>query len=414
MWSRRAGTQARDLPGATWRGGAMTKGKALLGVGVVVLAAAGAMAAGFFGPPEEVAKWFPPAGWFVGERAAAQGPAAGPRAIAVEVATAVQKKTPVNIDALGTVTVVRSVAVKTRIDNEIVGIHFTDGANVKEGDLLVTLDSRTIEAQIAQAEGTLARDQAQLAGAERDLKRYSELVTKGATPQTNVDNAKTQADTFGAAVKADLAALENLKVQLSYCTIRAQVSGRISQAAVKVGNFVRSADLTPIATINQVAPVYVTFAVPQRSLPEIRLALAEGLAPVDVTIPGESRHASGSVAMVENTVDPTTGMVTVRALMPNEDQLLWPGTLANVQTTVRTEDAIVVPSSAVQVSQQGPFVFVIRDGRAVVAPVKVSRLIGVETVIESGLADGDVVVTDGHLQLTNNARVAIREPKAGA
>jgi membrane fusion protein, multidrug efflux system len=106
--------------------------------------------------------------------------------------------------------------------------------------------------------------------------------------------------------------------------------------------------------------------------------------------------------------------VTVRALMPNEDQLLWPGTLANVQTTVRTEDAVVVPSSAVQVSQQGPFVFVIRDGRAIVTPVKVTRLLGVETVIESGLDDGDVVVTDGHLQLTNNARVAIREPKAGA
>jgi multidrug efflux system membrane fusion protein len=400
----------------TWRGDAMTKGKAFLGLGVVIAAAVGAMAAGLFGPPEEVAKWFPPAKWFVGDRAAAQGPAGGggARAVAVEVATAVKKKTPVLIDALGTVTVMRSVAVKTRIDNEIVGIHFADGAYVKQGDLLVTLDSRQIEAQIAQAEGTLARDQAQLAGADRDLKRYLELLSKGATPQTNVDNSKTQTEMFGAAIKADLGVLENLKVQLSYCTIRAQVSGKISQATVKVGNFVRSADLIPIATINQVAPVYVTFAVPQRSLPEIRVALAEGMAPVDVITPGETRHASGEVAMVENTIDPTTGMVTVRALMPNNDQLLWPGTLVNVQTTVRTEEAIVVPSSAVQVSQQGPFVFVIREGLAVVTPVKVSRLLGVDTVIESGLVDGDVVVTDGHLQLTNRARVAIREPKAGA
>jgi RND family efflux transporter MFP subunit len=393
----------------------MTKGKAFLGLGVVLVAAAGAMATGLFGPPEEVAKWFPPAGWFGGDRAAAQGPAgrAGPRTVAVEVATAVRKPTPVLVEALGTVTTMASVAIKTRLDNEIVGIHFTDGADVKQGDLLVTLDSRAIEAQIAQAEGTLARDQAQLDGAERDLRRNTDLVAKGAGPQLNVENSKTQADTYRAAIKADLGVIENLKVQLSYCTIRAPISGRISQAAVKVGNFVRSADLTPIATINQVAPVYVTFAVPQRSLPELRLASAEAQAPVEVIIPGESRHSKGSIAMVENTVDPTTGMVNVRAAMPNDDELLWPGTLVSVQATVRTEDAVVVPSSAVQVSQQGPFVFIVKDNVATVALVKVSRLLGEQTVIASGVADGDVVVTDGHLQLTNGARVAIRQPKAG-
>ena len=393
----------------------MTKGKAFLGLGVLVAAAAGAMAAGLFGPPQEMAKWFPPAGWFGGDRAAAEGPrGGGQRAVAVEVATAVRQKTPVTIDALGTVTTLASVAIKTRLDNEIVGIHFTDGAHVRQGDLLITLDSRSIEAQIAQAQGTLARDQAQLDGAERDLRRNTDLQSRGAGTQLNVENSKTQADTFRAAVKADLAVIENLKVQLSYCTIHAPISGRISQAAVKVGNFVRSADVNPIATINQVAPVYVTFAVAQRSLPELRLATAEGQAPVEVIIPGESRRAKGSIAMVENTVDPTTGMVTVRAAMPNDDELLWPGTLVNVQATVRSEDAVVVPSSAVQVSQQGPFVFVVKNNVATVALVKVSRLLGEQTVIASGVEDGDVVVTDGHLQLTNNARVAIREPKAGA
>jgi multidrug efflux system membrane fusion protein len=253
-----------------------------------------------------------------------------------------------------------------------------------------------------------------LAGAERDFRRYSELAAKGATPQTNVDNAKTQADMFGAAIKADLAVLENLKVQLSYCSIRARISGRISQAAAKVGNFVRSADAVPIATINQIAPVYVTFAVTQRSLPDLRVALAEGVASVDVTILGETRQARGRIAMVENTVDPATGMVTARAAMPNDDELLWPGTLVTVQTTVRTEDAIVVPSDAVQVSQQGPFVFLVRNNIATIAPITVARLLGAETVIESGLAGGDIVVTDGHLQLTNGARVTIRVPKAGA
>jgi RND family efflux transporter MFP subunit len=392
----------------------MNKGKFFLQL-VVVLAVAGGAVAAAFGKADELAKWFPPAKWFVGEKAAAQGAGgrAGPRAVAVEVATAARQKTPVQIDALGTVTTMASVAIKTRLDNEIVGIHFTDGALVKRGDLLVTLDTRAIEAQIAQAEGTLARDQAQLDGAERDLRRNTDLLMKGAGPQLNVENSKTQADTFRAATKADLAVLENLKVQLSYCTIRAPISGRISQAAVKVGNFVRSADIVPIATINQIAPIYVTFAVPQGSLPELREALAEGDAPVEAMVPGEQQHARGGVAMIENTVDPTTGMVTVRAKMPNNDELLWPGALVSVQTTVRVEDNIVVPSDAVQVSQQGSFVYVVRDNVATVRPVMVARVLGDDTVIGSGLDEGDVVVVDGHLQLTNGARVAVRAPKAG-
>jgi multidrug efflux system membrane fusion protein len=396
--------------GAVGRG--MSKSKVLLQLVVVLAVAGGAMAA--FGKPDDFAKWLSPAKWF-GEKAAAQDARgrAGPRTIAVEVATATRQKTPVKVEALGTVTTMASVAVKTRLDNEIVGIHFSDGASVKQGDILVTLDPRAIEAQIAQAEGTLARDQAQLDGAERDLRRNTDLLTKGAGPQLNVENSKTQADAFRAAIKADLAALENLKVQLSYCTIRAPISGRISQAAVKVGNFVRSADTFPIATINQIAPIYVTFTVPQGSLPQLREALAEGDAPVEATVPGEEQHARGSVAMIENTVDPTTGMATVRAVMPNNDELLWPGTLVSVAATVRVEDDIVVPSDAVQVRQQGSFVYVVRDNVATVRPVTVAWVIGDDTVIGSGLDDGDVVVTDGHLQLTNGARVAIHAPKGG-
>jgi RND family efflux transporter MFP subunit len=390
----------------------MRKSRAFLQLVVVVAVAGGALAAAFPNA-DELASWFPPAKW-LGWKAAAQVPAGrtGPRAVAVTVATATRQKTPVQIDALGTVTTMASVAVKTRLDNEIVGIHFTDGAFVKQGDLLVTLDTRAIEAQIAQAEGTLARDQAQLDGAERDLRRNTDLLMKGAGPQLNVENSKTQAETFRAAIKTDLAALRNLKVQLSYCTISAPISGRISQAAVKVGNFVRSADTVPIATINQIAPIYVTFAVPQGSLPELREALAEGDAPVEATVPGEEQQrASGGVAMIENTVDPTTGMVTVRAKMPNNDEVLWPGTLVSVSATVRVENDIVVPSDAVQVSQQGSFVYVVKDNVATVRPVTVARVLGDNTVIASGLDEGDVAVTDGHLQLSNGARVAIQQPK---
>lgn len=393
----------------------MSRGKALFGL-LVVVAAGGAAASGLFGSTEELAKWIPPLRWLTGDKAVAQSPQGGPgeHAVAVEVAKAVRKKTPVILEALGNVTTVASVAVKPRIDTEIVGIHFSDGAFVKRGDLLVTLDSRAVEAQIAQAEGNLARDEAQLAGAERDVRRNSELLTKGAGPQLNVENSKTQADSFGAAVKADVAALENLKVQLSYCSIRAPISGRISQAAVKVGNFVRQADTAPIASINQLSPIYVTFAVPQRSLPELRIAMVETGASVDVVVPGDQRRAHGAVAMIENTVDATTGMATVRANIPNADELLWPGTLVSAQVTLRTEDAVVVPTPAVQVSQQGNFVYVVKDNVATVTSVKVSRLLGQETVIESGLNDGDLVVTDGHLLLTNGVRVTVRERKAGA
>ena len=336
------------------------------------------------------------------------------RAVGVDVARAIKTKVPFRLEALGTVTTMASVAIKTRVDSEIVGVHFVDGARVKEGDILFTLDSRAVEAQIRQAEGMIARDQAQLDGAERDVRRYTDLVAKGATPTINLDNAMTQADTFRAAMKGDQAALENLKVQMSFCIIRAPISGRMSTANVKVGNFVRQADLAPLATINQVAPIYVTFAIPQRSLPDVRRALSAETATIEAIVPGESKRASGQVTVIENTVDPATGMVTIRATMPNTDEMLWPGTLVTAQMTLRIEEAVTVPSIAVQVSQAGTFVFVIKNNVAAVQPVKVSRIVDGDSVIEQGLQGGELVVTDGQLLLSSGTRVNPREPKAGS
>jgi multidrug efflux system membrane fusion protein len=375
------------------------KKRALL-LGVIIVGVAAAAVAW---------KWNP--ALFGAQTAVAQAPTA-PRAIPVEVDTAVKKKMAVQIDALGTVTPMASVALKPRVDSEITGIHFADGARVKQGDLLITLDGRSIEAQILQAEGNIARDKAQLEGAERDMKRYTELVAKNATPVTNLDNAKTQAAVYAAAVKADEAQLQNLQVLLSYCTIRATISGRISVASVKIGNFVRSADAVPIAVINQISPAYVSFTVPQRNLPDIRKAILAETATIEAIVPGSGDRAPGAVTMIENTVDPTTGMATIRATMPNQDELLWPGTLVTTRITLRDEPSIVVPTSAVQVSQQGNFVFVVKDGIATVKAIKVDRTMGTETVIESGLESDEIVVTNGHLLLTNGARVAIR--KAGA
>jgi len=348
--------------------------------------------------------------------AVAQAPSQknAPRVVPVEVAKAEKKRVPVRIELLGTVTPMASVAVKTRIDSEITEVHFRDGATVKQGELLFTMDNRAIEAQIRQAEGQLARDKAQLEGAMRDQRRYSDLVEKGATPVTNLDNAKTQVGIYTAAIKADEGMIENLKVQLTFTTIRAQITGRISMAAVKVGNFARQADLTPLATIVQSAPVYVTFALPQRSLPDLRQALTNETAMIEAVAPGDPRRAQGHVTMIENTVDSVTGTVPVRATMSNNDEMLWPGTLVSVQLSFREEESVVVPPTAVQVSQTGSFVFVVTNGVANVRPVKVARVIDGQAVIESGLEGGEVVVTVGHLQITEGSRVSARQPKAGS
>jgi RND family efflux transporter MFP subunit len=350
---------------------------------------------------------------WTGDGASAQGPQRA-RVISVELAKAERKPVPVAVDAIGTVTPISSVALKSRVETTIVSVHFEDGAKVDQGDLLFTLDARQIDAQIEQAEGMLARDQAQLEGAQRDVRRYSDLIGKGATTQVNLDNAKTQADILIGTIKADQSALANLKVQKSYTTIRAPFSGRISAANVKVGNFVRPADTAPLAIINQMAPVYVTFAIPQRVLVDLREAMAVGESSVVATIPGHQQSEQGKVAMVENSVDSATGMVTVRGIMSNERETLWPGILVATKLIIRTENSVVVPTVAVQRSQNGNYVFVVRDGVAKVQPVKVDRTFQGTSVIAEGLSGEENVVVDGQLLLSDGSRVEPRPRKTGA
>jgi RND family efflux transporter MFP subunit len=342
--------------------------------------------------------------------AVAQSPRTGgqQRSVPVVVATAIKKHVPIQVALLGTVTPIASVAIKSRLETEVIAVHFEDGAMVKQGDLLFTLDSRTIATQLREVEGLLASAKAQLEQSQRDVERYTELVAKNATTQVTLNNAQTQVNIWRAAVSSNTAKLDNLKVQLSYATIRAPISGRASMAAIKAGNFVRPADAAPRATIIQVAPIYVTFAVPQTTLPTLRAALAAETATVRAAIPGEERHADGQVTMIENTVDTATGTVPVRATMANKDELLWPGTLVRVKLTFREEEVVTVPPTAVQVSQDGSFVFVVKDGVATVKPVKVARVQEHETIIESGLVGGETVVIDGQLRLTNGSRVAPR------
>jgi RND family efflux transporter MFP subunit len=350
---------------------------------------------------------------WTGGGASAQGPQRA-RVASVELAKAERKPVPVDVDAIGTVTPISSVALKSRVETTIVSVHFEDGAKVNQGDLLFTLDARQIDAQIEQAEGMLARDQAQLEGALRDVRRYSDLIGKGATTQVNLDNAKTQADILTGTIKADQSALDNLKVQKSYTTIHAPFSGRISAANVKVGNFVRPADTAPLAVVNQMAPVYVTFAIPQRVLVDLREAMVAGESRVIATIPGHQQSEEGKVAMVENSVDSTTGMVTVRGIMNNERETLWPGILVSTKLVIRSENSVVVPTQAVQRSQNGNYVFVVRDGVAKVQPVKVDRTFQGTSVIAEGLSGGEDVVVDGQLLLSDGSRVEPRARKTGA
>ena len=318
---------------------------------------------------------------------------------------------PVQIRALGTVTPIAAVAIKTQVDTTITSVRFLDGARVEKGDELFTLDCRQIEADMKRVEAVINGAQATFEQAQRDVERYTDLVARNATPIVTLNNAQTQVNISKATAESNRAQLENLKVQLGFCTIRASISGRISMANVKVGNFVRQADTSPMATIVQTAPVYVSFTVPQKTLPDIRKAIAAETATVEAVIPGEDKRANGQVTMIENTVDMATGMATIRATMPNKDELLWPGTLVTADMTLRTEEGVVVPSTAVQVSQSGNFVFIVKDGVAKVQNVQVERQVGRETVIASGLSGGETVVTDGQLLLSDGTRVNPRPPK---
>jgi RND family efflux transporter MFP subunit len=377
----------------------MSKRKVLFGVAVLALIGAGVFAREY---------------WLAEPATPARAQGQGARPVAVDVGKSVRKQVPVRIEALGTVTPIASVAIKPRLETTIMAVHFRDGARVKEGELLFTLDCRQIEADMKRVQAVIDGAEAALDQAQRDVERYKDLAARNATPIVTLNNARTAVNVSRATAESSRAQLENLTVQRSFCSIRAPISGRISMANLKVGNFVRQADTGPMATINQMAPVYITFTVSQKELPEIRRALAAETATVEAVIPGDQKRADGHVTMIENTVDSTTGMATIRATMPNENEALWPGTLVTTELTLRSEEAVVVPSDAVQVSQAGNFVFVVENGAAKIRQIKVARQVDSETVIASGLKEGETVVTDGHLRLSNGTRVAPRKPKGAA
>jgi multidrug efflux system membrane fusion protein len=344
--------------------------------------------------------------------AEAPKPQAGPP-VAVVAAPVARKAMPVKFETIGTVQPIATVSIKSRIDGQFIQVHIKEGQEVKAGDLLFTLDSRAIEAQIKQTEAVVARDRAQLAQARRDLERLTELAAKEYAARTKVDDTRTQGAALEAAVKASEASTENLRVQLSYHSIRAPIDGRVGAITLKTGNVVKNNEAT-ITTINQIKPIYVSFSVPQASLIEIREAMRAGPVMVSASPPGDTEPpATGELAFIDNAVDAATGTINLKAVFPNARERLWPGLFANVAVTLRVEnDAVVVPSAAVQIGQNGPYVFTIGpENTAVLKPVTVARQIGGETVIASGVQAGETVVTDGAYRLVRGAKVTVRGGK---
>jgi multidrug efflux system membrane fusion protein len=301
------------------------------------------------------------------------------------------------------------VAIKSRLDAVIDQVLVKDGQFVKAGDVLFKLDSRAAQAQVDQAAATLARDQVQLANANRNFDRDKQLLSKDFVSHQQYDNDSATAAALDATVKADQAQLENAKVLLSYYTITAPIDGRVGLIAIKRGNSIKSNDV-PLATVNQIQPIYVSFALPQNDLPELRTALAQGPVPVKVLAQGDKGvPVEGKVAFFENAIDATSGTITVRAAFDNAEQRLWPGQFVNVSVLVRTDpDALVIPPAAVQIGQSGTYVFVIKDDNtAETRPVTVDRTVNGLAVIGKGLKAGERVATDGQLRLSQGTHVQI-------
>jgi membrane fusion protein, multidrug efflux system len=329
----------------------------------------------------------------------------------VTVGVVTQKPVPLQVGVIGNVEASSIVAVKAQVGGTLTKVHFTEGQDVKKGELLFTIDPRPYEAALKQAEAIFARDRAQYENARAEERRYTELVTKGYVAQTQYDQVRTNAVALEAIVQASKAAVDNAQLQLAYCTIRSPFSGRTGSLVAYEGNLIKANADTPMVTINQIQPINVSFAVPEKTLPEIKKYMAGGALNVQALLSKDDKNpVSGRLTFIENTVDTATGTIRLKGSFANTDRKLWPGQFVNVLLTlVMQNNAVVVPTQAVQAGQKGQFVFVVREDATVEArPVVVSRTFGEESVIESGLTSGEKVVTDGQLRLTPGAKVEVK------
>ncbi len=338
--------------------------------------------------------------------------------VPVQVAVAVQQDVPRVIESIGNVQSQRNVSIKSQVDGIIAQIHFREGDDVKAGDLLVTLDRRPLENSLRIARADLVNARAEAAQAAVDAERYTHLDQKDAISKEQLNQILTKAETTKAQVLAKEAAVSNAELLFGYTEIRAPIAGRTGQLALHEGALVKANDSGfSIVTLNQLSPVAVAYSVPESSLDEIRAATAARRVNVAVTerISGLKRD-NGRLEFVDNTVDAATGMITLKAVFDNEDDALWPGRFVNVSTQVGVDlGAIVVPGTALQTSQSGSTIYVLKADQTVeLRNVKVARTIGDNVLVAEGIKAGETVITDGQLRLVPGARAEPRNLAAAA
>jgi membrane fusion protein, multidrug efflux system len=332
-------------------------------------------------------------------------------AVPIRVATAALADMPVRLTGLGSVAAYNTVTVRSRVDGQLMRVRFQEGQFVERGALLAEIDPRPFEVQLAQAQGQMAKDQAQLASARVDLDRYQTLLRQDSIARQNVDAQRSAVQQLEAALKVDQAAIDSARLNLTYCTITAPISGRAGLRLVDPGNVVSATSTPGLVVITQVEPIAVLFTLPEDALRTVLPRIRAGVKlPVDaLDRSGTTRLASGAVVTIDNQIDQTTGTVRLKAVFDNRDRALFPSQFVNVTVLADTERGqIVVPASALQQGPQGTFVYVVREAKAVVRTVSVGRIDGEHASIANGLAAREIVVTDGVDRLRDGSAVMIR------
>jgi multidrug efflux system membrane fusion protein len=326
---------------------------------------------------------------------------------------ALQQTVPVRLQAIGNVEAYSSVAVKSRVDGQILEVQFREGQEVKKGDVLLRIDARPFDASLRQAEAQAARDIASRDQAASQAQRYQELLDKNFVSKEAYAQFRTNAQTAEATAKASQAALENAKLNLEYTVIRSPIDGYVGRALLQAGNMVKANDTISLVVINQVKPVYVSFAIPEQQLGTVRDLMRKNPLTVEVSTPGTDKPvATGRIAFLDNAVDQTTGTIKVRAVFDNGDAALWPGQFYTVRVKLyEQENAILVPSRALQTGPNGQFVYVVKEDMTVeLRKVVAARTEGDSTVLaEGGVKSGEKVVVRGALRLAPGAKVTVSE-----
>ncbi len=334
--------------------------------------------------------------------------------VPVTVAKAVTADIPVLLEVVGRAEAYESVTVKSRLDGQVAGVMYTEGQHVKQGDVLVKLDPGDFEARLQQADANLAKDEAQLAKARADVERYAALKLRGFISEEKVNDVRTIEAAALATVKADKAALELARLQLTYATLRAPFAGVVGARLVFPGSAVKVND-TALVVVNRVQPLYVTFSVPEKHLPRLHAALDRGQLTALVTIPGNKEQSfEGSVKFIDNAVDTATGTIQMKAVLENREEKLTPGQFLNVTMHLDTlTDAVVVPTEAVQQGADGNFLFVVKEDETVEPrKIQIAATSGNLAAIAKGVAAGETVVTDGQLRLAPGTTVQIKPTDA--